>query len=728
MFLYRIVVALFSCLSCSKAYVYSTTIVDPEIRLGFYYPMFPQYLVPPSEFLPSHTGIQNLAAIKMAIDELNNKTDGIFDDILPETQIKFACRVNPTSFTDTAIEVIDLETVAFGGLGIEVAIGALTNNLSQSMSSFLQDMDILQIGYSPGSIMSHNDLYTNFMRTYPSDALDAMWVSEVLVNHYGYQRAAVFSATEDTDSSDSLVEFSENAATIGLNIAVTELFSVDTTDFTSVIEDALQYDPRIIVILAQPANTAAIVEQGYALGLVKEGVMVVGTSYSAPPNVVNYFTNASVSEVATMMKGFVVITPETNWTLSPLGQQFIERFQKIPNTISYNVNGTAICDNATDDDGSFYLYQQHLNYNASQPWMCAGLIHSAFDASNIYLITAYAYDALTAMFMGLHEMVYTEPFPGYHASVMKPVIIEKVAFEGITGNVSFSAGRTSFNTYGIGDRTSGFTYKAQSFNADSYASSGGKTPFLTFGHITESTYTITPCTPGVDFQCAAPIYNTANNQPPPDSPPPLRIGLTAAMQMAAFVLDGIAMGLTAMAMAFCAYFYKNHSIKSAQPMLLFWTLLGSIFCAARSIVSCSLVSTTVCNARFWLFHLTFYIIMGSIMAKMYRLHLIINAGGMQKVVVSETFALAVFLGGLAFFIVFLIIVDAVGKAFPTQEFTTNVTGQRTYKASCAFVHPEVEYVLFAIEFLMLFGAIGLAWATSNAPKKVNETSNNVRSK
>ncbi len=268
MFLYRIVVALFSCLSCSKAYVYSTTIVDPEIRLGFYYPMFPQYLVPPSEFLPSHTGIQNLAAIKMAIDELNNKTDGIFDDILPETQIKFACRVNPTSFTDTAIEVIDLETVAFGGLGIEVAIGALTNNLSKSMSSFLQDMDILQIGYSPGSIMSHNDLYTNFMRTYPSDALDAMWVSEVLVNHYGYQRVAVFSATEDTDSSDSLVEFSENAATIGLNIAVTELFSVDTTDFTSVIQDALQYDPRIIVILAQPANTAAIVEQGYALGLI----------------------------------------------------------------------------------------------------------------------------------------------------------------------------------------------------------------------------------------------------------------------------------------------------------------------------------------------------------------------------------------------------------------------------------------------------------------------------
>ena len=723
----HIALALFSSsLGCGRAYVYSTTIVDPEIRLGFYYPMFPQYLVPPDEFLPSKTGIQMLSAINMAIQELNNKTDGIFDNLLPDTQIKFACRVNPTSFTDTAIEVIDLETKTFGGLGIEVAIGALTNNLSQSMSSFLQDMDILQIGYSPGSIMSHNDRYTNFMRTYPSDALDAMWVSEVLVNQYGYQRVAVFSATEDTDSSDSLIEFSENAAANGLEIAVEKLFPVDTTDFSSLILDALQYEPRIIVILARPENTAAIVEQGYALGLIKEGVMVVGTSYSAPATVVSYFTPGA--DVAAMMKGFVVITPETNWTLSSLGQQFIERFRRLPDTISYTANGTAVCDNATDDDGSFYLYQQHLNYNTSLPWRCAGLIHSVFDASNIYLITAYAYDALTAMFMGLHEMVYTEPFPGYKASIMKPIMIDTVSFEGITGHVSFSAGRTSFSTYGIGDRVSGFTYKAQNFNAESYSSSNGKVPFLTFGYITEGAYTITPCAPGRDYQCAAPIYNTADNQPPPDSPPALHLGLTDAMKVAAKALAGLAMGLTAMAMAFCAYYHQNQSVKSAQPMLLFWTLLGSVFCAARAIVASSSVNDMVCNARYWLFHLTFFIIMGSIMAKMYRLHLIINAGGMQKVVVSETFALSLFLVGLAFFIVMLIIVDTVGQASASKDFTTSQTGQRTYKSSCTFVHPEVEYSLFAIEFLMLFGAIGLAWATSNAPKKVNETSNNVRSK
>lgn len=176
-------------------YVFSTVIVPSVINLGFFYPLFPQYLVDDAEFLPSNTGMQMQAAIHMAINEINNKNDGIADDILPGTRIKFAARINPPTFTATAIDIIDLETNVFGGQGIQVAIGGSADNLTQSMSSFLQDYDIPQIGYNGGSLMSHTDLYRNYLRIAPSNAYGAGFIANVLHTHFGWNRVVVFTGT-----------------------------------------------------------------------------------------------------------------------------------------------------------------------------------------------------------------------------------------------------------------------------------------------------------------------------------------------------------------------------------------------------------------------------------------------------------------------------------------------------------------------------------------------------
>jgi hypothetical protein len=61
-----------------------------------------------------------------------------------------------------------------------------------------------------------------------------------------------------------------------------------------------------------------------------------------------------------------------------------------------------------------------------------------------------------------------------------------------------------------------------------------------------------------------------------------------------------------------------------------------------------------------------------------------------------------------------------------QKYTTSSIGQRTYTASCVSIQPEIEYALLGVEFLLLFICIGLIWATSKAPKKVNETDSNLR--
>ena len=100
-----------------------------------------------------------MAAMKMAVDDINAKRYIKFtsDSLLPNSVIKLAVRTNPVSITTAVAACIDLETNSFNGSGIDFAIGAVTNNMSQAMSSIFQDSDIGQIGYNPGDVIKSCD-------------------------------------------------------------------------------------------------------------------------------------------------------------------------------------------------------------------------------------------------------------------------------------------------------------------------------------------------------------------------------------------------------------------------------------------------------------------------------------------------------------------------------------------------------------------------------------------
>ena len=51
--------------------------------------IFPQFRLDSNKkFVVDESGVRRMAAVQMAINRINNKTDGEFDDLLPNTQVR----------------------------------------------------------------------------------------------------------------------------------------------------------------------------------------------------------------------------------------------------------------------------------------------------------------------------------------------------------------------------------------------------------------------------------------------------------------------------------------------------------------------------------------------------------------------------------------------------------------------------------------------------------------
>ena len=566
--------------------------------------------------------------------------------------------------------------------------------------------------------MSHSTSYDNYIRILPTAAYEGHVLAQVVIANFGWTRVVIFSTRDDVDCSDPMIEFSENANLIGINILRTIQFSQQTQDYSSYVASAFDLDPRVIVIFMKPANAAPFLETAYKLGLLKPGVTVLGTSYTSSPSMYPYFSDTTL--IPNILNGYIGIASNLNWTSSAAGQAFIRRWQKQSPTVTYTANGTAVCNNATDDSGEFYLYQAHIHFNASLPFVCAGLNFSHMDASNIFLYAGYAYDAVYAAAYGLEELLYNQGYPKVEMKALKSAIVGLSPFQGVTGEISFSPGRTSVATYGIGDRITGYNFNVFNFDPTSYAGPHGQTGFDVVGTCAASD--------GLISLVKAISFNTADGAMPSDRPPDIVLtmpeGTVDALRAFAYLLIAV---ITISIIA-CYYFRNTDAVRVAQPSLFFSTLIGCYLICARLIVATSALSESVCTARIYLTHIGYYFVLGSITAKMWRLHLLCNVSQYRKVDTSERTAWILFYAGFQVLFLYLVLLTSIKPPEVLNTVSTSITGQNTIEVTCYFSAVEMEYVLLVVEVLLLLFTIGLCLATMRAPERVNEFSINIYGK
>ena len=238
-----------------------------EFRIGALFPMFINAAGASAGAIDTG-GVQRMHGFLMALREINNKTDGIGDNLLPNTTLKLAARDSKRDTGAAFFGALHLCDRAFGDAGVHVFVGAASSAPSIQGALISTEFRTPQISYSATtSDLSSFQRFPMFMRMPPSDAYQGRAMAH-LVQHYGWESVVTVSSGGSYGLA-GIFEFESAARLEGIHIAMRVTFS--GTDSGKAIEDT---KPRFPAIIKQ------IYDSGYRV-IVYFGPHIDGCEYNS---------------------------------------------------------------------------------------------------------------------------------------------------------------------------------------------------------------------------------------------------------------------------------------------------------------------------------------------------------------------------------------------------------------------------------------------------------------
>jgi hypothetical protein len=661
---------------------------------------------------------EHLAAFLMAINDINDKTDGIYDDLLPHTNLTYNIQ-GSSSLIGATQEFFNL---------IEASSGAPLF----SVVSALDNDDMLVIAQLAGktgtqiltTVSDSGEYYdVNWCPTVTNVAAlqsrEGVAIQNLICLFTNKLVIFVGTGIEDITAMSEFTDESVCALDIFANIVIRS----ELSDFAVEIARAKSFGARSFVFFLPAWQVAGLLEQGYAAGLFHEGIVISMTSRGVA-NITEYFSpGADIPRL--MMSTFSYhYAPEYFMNKTAEAVSFADRWRKQPHTAGRIVNGEMTCNSALDGDGDFYLYK-HLD-RLTNATVCTGLNFSEYDelGFNIQSNTGLTYDATVLAAMALDFAIRNDlDYSDY--SVLQDIVVNNVTFAGVTGPFILSKGFEQYQRAGRNTRVGGTIFKIANFNPTVYGSglTNEKEFMVPIGYFHTYYRTFDYCgTFGPN--CFPPVFSSATDGSqyiiPLDFNPTISVKLPAAYSAIFQVMSGI---LVFMVLSFGVFVVVNRRskvVKASQPTLLVCILIGGMLGAARISVGGTDKSNGLCHAEFWVGHLAFIIMIGSLFVKSYRVHRIVNTKGLRHVTFSafDAFKLLVAIACVA--IIYLIVASSVGK--PGMRYLRSVqANQETHWKYCSMVYPQFQTALFAMEFIFLITGFRVCWEIRNVPDIVNES-------
>ena len=80
--------------------------------------------------------------MRVAVLDMNNKTDGLYDDILPNVVVKYAIRDSHVTFSNTVLQTMDMTNNAFKPHGIHALVGGKDDVEAAAMTGIMAGVDL----------------------------------------------------------------------------------------------------------------------------------------------------------------------------------------------------------------------------------------------------------------------------------------------------------------------------------------------------------------------------------------------------------------------------------------------------------------------------------------------------------------------------------------------------------------------------------------------------------
>ena len=164
----------------------------------------------------SISGSQQFAALRMAVAEFNDKTDGVLDDLLPDVSIALAVRDGRDDFAQSVIHGLEFTNKLFKPAGVHAVLSFADENVAKGLASVLSAADVPLLTSTTIAEMSKADRYPTTLRLLPSDAYQGATFGQLMKSsHWDVRRVIAFSST---DSFDTLLEFTTAAKAHGVQV------------------------------------------------------------------------------------------------------------------------------------------------------------------------------------------------------------------------------------------------------------------------------------------------------------------------------------------------------------------------------------------------------------------------------------------------------------------------------------------------------------------------------
>lgn len=430
-----------------------------DLRVGALFPIFR------SDGAIDNAGVQRLHGALLAISELNDKTDGLYDDVLPDVQIKLAHYDTMRDPARGFRGAMRLAQRPFANSGVHAYLGAASSGVTKEVSLLSSELGIPQISYSSTAAdLSDAERYPLLMRTSQSDAFQASAIADVVAS-FEWDTVATI-ASDSYYGQSGMRAFRDTAHNLGIDVELAQSFHVGSQiQMLSALRHIATSGLRIIVAFCDHTDAFELLRLAHTLGLAGNSSDV---QWIMPDSVASNFLPPDDLD-PDALSGLLSLLPSSPVSAGQAG--FVGRFLTQPNLGTMAADameapvGTDGCSDLLDDGFGVPLLQ--VSRSNGLETSCVGLNFSSFDPSgaNINTYAPMAYDAVLTLAYGLDSLLQrngsagrdaffveldaagtiSDDSTGERKRVLGQQLYEymvSVEFQGASGPVRFNQGET----------------------------------------------------------------------------------------------------------------------------------------------------------------------------------------------------------------------------------------------------------------------------------------------
>jgi ABC-type branched-subunit amino acid transport system substrate-binding protein len=666
-----------------------------------------------------------LSMFLMAVQEINNKTDGIHDDLLPNTQLKVSVVNSVSTAISGATAYSDIKD-SFFHRGVSGIVNTLSSDLVESINAYaVSDQSFQVLSVARDAALGDGLQYSFKSSTVPLDSFIGTVFQGYLCSN-NLHRIAILS--EDSPFGSRASSDLLNTRDLGCSFEVLSSisFPATTTDFSSILEEVTKTGARVFVILAGASPTATLLVQGRQRKLFAVGRVILTSESSSLTGELQSSHQLGEKAVSSVLKGVLSADffPDYGVKHTPAGESFLKRFLMFGSRRlgKYSENCRMF-----DDSASRPLFR-----NTDTGKGCAELNYSSYLSGDAELgsYAAMTYDATYAMAWAIHKVLSaSKPLTG---ETIRDAMFDSVDFEGVSGEIDITRGTSSRVGINQGNRVSGVHYRLLNFNEEVYAAGGGESSLsssaaITFAHNNSGFAVIglwsvergiMECPEYLD--CHKPAYDHAPTHiSPDDSRHPRRLTFSTTIRTFFFVLGGVEIFVALVFLVLTIRFRALAEVQNSQEYLLYCILLGGLLAGARVINSTLVLSDETCEAGFWLSNLSYWLPVMAFFLKSWRVNRLLVIRSLKRVRITTVRIMSYMLLSVLFMVAMLVLLSVVGQPHLASKVSVDAN-QTTMIPYCGMVHPEVQTALYVIHALLLGTGLRLCWSLREVPKKFSD--------